>query len=91
MAAPSDTKFVGFGATIFTFLAWIAAILQVVIGMILLIGGGPDVPVGGVDIPARLVGVLNFVAAAIYWFMFTFISQMTRLLLEIHASKSGSR
>ena len=89
MAAPSNTKFLGVGATIFTVLAWVAMVLQVVIGMILLIGGGPDVPVGGVDIPARLVGVLNFVAAAIYWFMFTFISQMTRLFLEIHAKASG--
>jgi hypothetical protein len=91
MGALSGTGFLHLGATIFKVLGWIALVLQVVIGLILLIGGGPDVPVGGVDIPARLVGVLNLVAAAIYWFMFTFISQLTKLLLEIHAKVSGSR
>jgi hypothetical protein len=89
MLATNGTKFVSLGATIFKVLGWVALILQVIIGLILLIGGGPDVPVGGVDIPARLVGVLNFVAAVIYWFMFTFISQVTRLLLDVHAKVAG--
>ena len=55
--------------TVFKVLAYLSLGLQVVVGAILLIGGGEAVPIGGVDIPARVVGLLNFVAGGIYFFM----------------------
>ncbi len=72
-------------ATVFAVLAWVTLGIQVVVGLIVLVVGGPAVPIGGAEIPARVIGVLNFVAAAIYWFLFMFISTMTRVLLEVHS------
>lgn len=78
-------------ATVFAVLAWVSLVLQLVVGLIVLVMGGPPVFVGGAEIPARLVGVLNFVAAAIYWFLFMFISHATRALLDVHGKvTSGS-
>lgn len=77
-------KFLKTSATVFAVLAWVSLALQLVVGLIVLVMGGPPVFVGGAEIPARLVGVLNFVAAAIYWFLFMFISHVTRTLLEVH-------
>ncbi len=71
-------------ATVFKVLAWISLVLQVVVGLILLIGGGQSVPIGGVDVPARVVGILNCVAGAIYFFLWLFLSHIVRLLLDIH-------
>lgn len=79
------TTFLKRSATVFAVLAWLSLAIQVLVGLAVLIMGGPPVPVGGAEIPARLIGVLNFVAAAIYWFLFTFISKMTLVLLEVHA------
>ncbi|MBI1992597.1 MAG: hypothetical protein HYY59_01045 [Candidatus Omnitrophica bacterium] len=79
------TAFLGRSATVFAVLAWVSLVIQVFVGLAVLIMGGPPVPIGGAEIPARLIGVLNFVAAAIYWFLFTFLSKTTRLLLDIHA------
>ena len=80
------------GAAVFAVLAWVSLILQVVVGLIVLVVGGPPVPLGGAQIPARVVGVLNFVAAALYWFLLMFVSKLTRLLLALHAqvTKNGS-
>ena len=77
-------KLIGIGATVFWVLAWVALVLQVGMGIVLLIMGGDAVPLGGVDIPARLVGALNLVAAVVYWFMFLLASAVLRLLMDIH-------
>ena len=83
--AQQSEGFLRVSATIFKVLAWVALVLQAVMGLILVIGGGPAVPIGGIDVPARVVGVLNLLAAAIYWFLFTFISKVTQLLIDVHA------
>lgn len=80
------------GSTVFKVLAWVALGLQAVMGIVLLVIGGQAVPVGGVEVPARLVGVLNLVAAVVYWFMFLLASAVLRLLLDVHchATKSAA-
>jgi hypothetical protein len=77
-------KFAGIGAVVFTILAWISLGVQLLVGLIVLIIGGEPVPIGGADIPARLIGILNLFAAAIYWFLFMFIASITRLLIDLH-------
>lgn len=81
--AQSGEKFLGRSVGIFKVLAWISLVLQVVVGLILIVGGGLAVPIGGVDVPARVVGILNCVAGVIYFFMLMLIAQVIRLLLEI--------
>ncbi len=71
------------GVTVFKVLAWLSLVVQAALGIILLIAGGVPVPVGGVEVPARLVGVLNIVAAAIYFFMLFLIASVLRLLLDL--------
>lgn len=83
--AQQSEGFLRVSATIFKVLAWVALILQAVMGLILVIGGGPAVPIGGIDVPARVVGVLNLLAAVIYWFLFSFIAKVTQLLIDVHA------
>jgi hypothetical protein len=86
-----DAKgFLSTGAAVFAVLAWVSLGLQLAVGLTVLVMGGPPVPVGGAEIPARVIGVLNFVAAAIYWFLFMFISKLTRVLLEVHAQVTRS-
>ena len=74
------------GTTVFKVLAWIALAAQAAIGLVLLIGGGEPVLIGNVDVPARVVGILNCLAAVIYFFMFMLVSAVLRLLLDVHAS-----
>ena len=76
-------KFLGISVKVFQVLAWLSLAVQLLVGLIILVVGGEPVPIGGAEIPARLVGVLNFVAAGIYWFLFMFISHLTRLLLDL--------
>ena len=83
-------KFVQVGTTVFTVLAWVSLILQVVVGLILLIGGGTSVPIGRVDVPARVVGLLNCLAGAIYFFVLLFLVHVVRLVLAIHAQVTKS-
>jgi len=87
-----EAGFLAKSANVFAVLAWVSLAIQLVVGLAVLIMGGPAVPIGGAEIPARLIGVLNFVAAAIYWFLFMFVSKMTRLLLDVHAqaTRTGS-
>ena len=40
---------------------------------------------GGLDVPARVVGLLNVIAAVVYFFMFLLMSAVIRLLLDLHA------
>ena len=77
-------RFVHAGVIVFKVLAWVSLALQVMAGLILLVVGGEPVPVGvGVEIPARLIGVLHFVAAAVYSYLFMLMSQLLKLFLEI--------
>lgn len=76
-------RFLRRSVVIFKGLAWLSLVLQVIVGMIVLVMGGEAVPLGGIDVPARVVGVLNFIAAAIYFFLFMFIAHITQLLLTL--------
>ena len=76
-------KFLRVSVKVFKVLAWVAVVFQVVTGLVLVIGGGDPVPLGGLEIPARLVGVLNFVAAAMYFFSMWLMSGLIQLLLDI--------
>ncbi len=78
-------KLLHVGATVFKVLAWVALVLQVVMGLILLVGGGDPVLIGGLEVPARVVGILNCISAVVYFFMFLLMSAVIRLLLELHA------
>jgi len=71
------------GVTVFKVLAWISLVLQVGIGLTLLVMGGDPVPVGGVDIPARVVGVLNGLAGLLYFFFLFLAAHVLSLLLDI--------
>lgn len=75
---------------VFAILAWVSLGIQVIVGLAVLVIGGPPVPVGGVELPARMVGLLNFLAAAIYWFLFTYLSRLTTLWLEMHGKLTGN-
>ena len=78
--------------TVFQVLAWVSMVIQVLVGLFVLVTGGPAVPIGGVDVPARAIGVLNCVAGVIYFFVLLLISHVIRVLLEIrdHVVKGGA-
>ncbi len=76
-------KFVRVSVKVFKVLAWVAVALQVITGGILLIGGGDPILVGGIDVPARVVGLLNFVAAAVYFFSLWLAASVLQLLLDL--------
>ncbi len=76
-------KFLHVSAVVFKVLAWVALAAQVVTGLILVIGGGQPVAIGGIDVPARVVGALNFVAAGMYFFSLWLMSSVIQLLLDI--------
>ncbi len=71
------------GVSVFKVLAWVSLVVQVLVGLYLLIAGGPAVPVGGIDVPARVVGILNCVAGAIYFFLLCLASNVLQVLVEI--------
>ncbi len=88
----ANARLLKVGATTFQVLAWVSMVIQVIVGLVVLVTGGPAVPVGGVEVPARVIGALNCLAGAIYFFVLLLISQIIRLLLEIrdHVAKSGT-
>ena len=88
MVQPS--KFLRVSATVFKVLAVLVVIVQVITGLILLIGGGEPVAIGALELPARIVGVLNFVAAALYFFSFWLMSSLILVLLDIRERLPGS-
>ena len=92
MKLKPGAKFLGTSETVFAVLAWVSLVIQVVVGLAVLVMGGPAIPIGGAEIPARIIGILNFVAAAIYWFLFMFISSLTRAFADVHAqtTRTGS-
>ena len=85
-----SVKFVSVSAKVFQVLAWVSLVIQVVVGLIVLVVGGQPVLIGGVDVPARLVGVLNCIAGIIYFFMLYLVSHALRLLLEIRGHGRSS-
>lgn len=76
-------KFLQASTTIFKVLACIALVVQVGVGLFLVIRGGEPVVIGGMDLPVRVVGLLNFVSAAMYFFSFWLMGSLIRLLLDI--------
>lgn len=84
-----DYRFLGLGVKVFQVLAWVSLVIQALLGLVLLVTGGAPVPVGGVDVPARLIGVLNCVASVIYFFMLNLIADGIQLLLELRAKVVG--
>ena len=84
-------KFLQVSTTIFKVLACIALVVQVVTGLILVIRGGEPVLIGGVELPVRLVGLLNFVTAAMYFFSFWLMGSLIRLLLDIRGQLPGGQ
>ena len=82
-------KFLRVSVTVFKVLAWVTVAVQVVTGLILIVTGGEPVLIGGIEIPARLVGVLNFVAAGLYFFSLWLMSSLLRLLLDIRDRLPG--
>lgn len=87
--AQQSYKFLRVSITVFKVLAWVTVAVQVVTGLILVVTGGEPVLIGGVEIPARLVGVLNFVAAGMYFFSLWLMSSLLRLLLDIRDRLPG--
>ena len=75
--------------TIFKVLACVSAAMQIVAGTILLVNGGDPVFIGGQEIPARLVGMLNFLAAGVYFFSLWLMSSVLKLLLDIRGRLPG--
>jgi len=82
-------KFLHVSATVFKVLAWVSLALQVITGLVLLVTGGEPIVIAGVELPARLVGLLNFVAAGLYFFSFWLMSSLIKLLLEIRRALPG--
>ena len=80
-----ETGVLRLGVTVFKVLAWIALAVQGLMGLVLLVTGGEPVLLGGLDVPARVVGLLNVIAAVVYFFMFLLMSAVIRLLLDLHA------
>ena len=82
-------KFLRVSAVAFKVLAWLALAVQVITGLILVVGGGPPVVIGGAEVPARVVGILNFVAAGMYFFSLWLMSNLIQLLLDIREHVPG--
>jgi hypothetical protein len=82
MARPSY-PFLRVSVVIFKVLAWVALVLQVAVGLYALIVGGEPVFLWGVTVPMRILGILNFVSAAVYFFVFRLASHLIRLWLDI--------
>ena len=76
-------KFLGASAVVFRVLAWVSLVIQAVVGVIVLATGGEPVNLGGLDVPARAIGLLNCVAGVLYFFLFYLISHAIRVVLEI--------
>jgi len=83
MAEAKPYRFLRISVVVFKVLAWVSVVFQVVSGAILLVAGGEPLLIAGIDFPARLVGLLNFLAAAVYFFSFWLMSTLIRLLLDV--------
>ena len=87
--AGKPRKFLRVSVTVFQVLAWLTLVFQAVTGLILVIGGGEPVFIGGLELPARALGILNFIAAAVYFFSFWLMGSLVRLLLDIRERLPG--
>ena len=76
-------KFLRVSVVVFKVLAWVSAVLLVGVGLYLVVAGGEPILVANVDVPARVVGILNFVTAAMYFFSFRLMSAVIAVLLDI--------
>lgn len=76
-------KFLAVGAIVFTVFAWLSLVMQLGAGLYVLVVGGPSVPFGGLDVPARLVGVVSCLGGALYFFLLLLVAHVLRVLLEI--------
>ena len=85
----TEYKLVQTGVVVFKVLAWVSLVIQGALGLFLLIAGGDPVLVGGIDVPARVVGFLNTVAAGIYFFLLLLVSSVLRLLLDLRGRGSA--
>ena len=87
MASPY--AFLRASVRVFRVLAWVALGIPVATGAILIVMGGEPVLWGGVDLPARAMGVLNVLAGGMYFFSMRLVSDLIQLLLDIreHVSK----
>ena len=82
--------FLEWSIVIFKVLAWASLVIQVAVGVIVLALGGEPVPIGGIDVPARVVGLLNCVAGVVYFFLLLLVAKLIRVLLEIHRKVTGT-
>ena len=89
--AKKPYRFLRVGATVFKVLAWLTLVFQVVTGLILILGGGggEQASIGGIELPMRILGLLNFVAAAVYFFSFWLMASLIRLLLDVRERLPG--
>lgn len=83
-------KFLQVSVTVFKVLAWVVLVLETLAGLNFLIRGGDPFVIGDYEIPARLVGVMNFVAAGTYFFSFWLVSTLIQLLLDIRKQLPGA-
>ena len=83
-------KFLRVSTTVFKVLAWVAVAFQVVTGTILIVTGGEPVAIGNLELPVRVVGLLNFIAAGLYFFSFWLMKSVLQLLLDIRERQPGS-
>ena len=83
-------KFLQVSVTVFKVLAWFVLVVEVIAGLNFLIRGGDPLAIGDVEIPARLVGVMNFIAAGTYFFSFWLVSSLIQLLLDIRKQLPGA-
>ena len=81
--------FLELSTVIFKVLAWLSLVIQVVVGVIVLVVRGDPVPIDGIDVPARVVGLLNCVAGVVYFFLLLLVAKVIRLLLDIHRKIVG--
>ena len=79
----SEYRLLQVGVKIFKVLAWVSLVIQALLGLVLLVTGGSPVTIGGVDVPARIIGVLNCLASVIYFFMLSLVANVLRLLLDL--------
>ena len=82
-------KFLRVSVTVFKVLAWLTMVFQVITGLILVITGGEPIFIGGLELPTRVVGILNFVAAGVYFFSFWLMASLVRVVLDIRERLPG--
>ena len=84
-------KFLRVGKMVFKIFAWVSAVFLVVAGVIVLIVGGAPVPtpIPGVEIPARVLGLISLFQAVVYFFLFWLVASLIQLWLDIREHLGG--